>query len=434
MKNLFRISAVALCAAAVLAACTDDEGDSPRKLTVAPAGDVAFAACRPEPVAFEVNASSDWTVGFDTDGEAGWLRIERTASGFVLSAEPNGEPEPRPAVGITVSAAGCEPVRITVQQRGLEILACGYVFMEDPAGKESAVAAWWRNGRQTVLTDNSGSPAWETHANGIYAEGERVYIAGYRSVLYLTTGVYWLDGRMGELFTEFGEYGSLYLSDIRIKDGAVYLAGRDGVNGNTLAQYWVDGIPTALSDEGLVSDASDLFFDGETLYVSGRNGSTPGYWKDGAFVDLSFGGDFGTYIVDLEKVGDDLYAGGMYTDVDKYVPVCWTNGTARPVPVEESSNVYGMSVADDGTVYLAGSQGLGLERAAAYWKGDERVLLTGKVNGCLTRVVEVGGNVWAVGIEENAAGNTVVRCWKNGEPTDWTDGESSAYVQDVLIR
>lgn len=85
-------------------------------------------------------------------------------------------------------------------------------------------------------------------------------------------------------------------------------------------------------------------------------------------------------------------------------------------------------------IYLAGSSGVVFDRAAAYWKNGEQTLLTGKTNGCLACVAAVGKHIYAVGFEQNAAGNTVIKLWKDGQPSDWTDGATSAYAEGYFIR
>lgn len=85
-------------------------------------------------------------------------------------------------------------------------------------------------------------------------------------------------------------------------------------------------------------------------------------------------------------------------------------------------------------IYLAGSSGLGLDRTAAYWCNGECTLLTQKNNVCLCSVFAVGEHLYAVGFEKNASGNTVIKCWKDGHPTDWTEGTTPAYTQGSFIR
>lgn len=171
------------------------------------------------------------------------------------------------------------------------------------------------------MTDAAGDRAAATIANGIFVEGDDVYVAGYLSLPGgRTQGEYWERGRMSVIQPTDANAGSVHLSDVCLKDGMLCLTGRDGVKGNTIAQYWLDYEPVPLSDEGLVSNTTQMLCEGDDLFVGGRNGSTPGYWKNGLFVDLSHGGE-GTYVNALFKAVDDLYAAGQYTDVDKYVPL-----------------------------------------------------------------------------------------------------------------
>lgn len=257
--------------------------------------------------------------------------------------------------------SGDKAVTFTARQRPLQIWVCGNRYDADGV----SVAAYWCNGEQTLMTDAAGERAAATIANGIFVEGDNGYVAGYLSLPGgRIQGVYWERGRMSVIQPTDANAGSVYLSDVCLKDGMLFLTGRDGVNGNTIAQYWLDYEPVPLSDEGLVSNTTQMLCEGGgDLFVGGRNGSTPGYWKNGLFVDLSHGGE-GTYVNALFKAGDDLYAAGQYTDVDKYVPLYWKNGEAHPLTTQERANVFGMWV-DREDIYLAGSSGLGLDRAAA---------------------------------------------------------------------
>lgn len=411
-------------------ACTDDGNDGPGELRITPAGDVLFSALHPETYPFTVAADGEWEVTVSPAEAAAWCTAERTEEGFTLKATVNDEIQAPVEATVTVSASnGAEPVTFTARQRPLEIWICGSVYDAD---RIRQMAAYWCNGEQTLLTNAEGNPAASTIANGIYVDGDDVYAAGY---FYLpggiTHGVYWECGRMSTIQPS-DSYGSTFLSDICLKNGLTCIAGRDGTIGNTIAQYWFDGDSYPLSDEGTVSQTDQMFTDGNDLYIVGRNDTMPGYWKNGSFVDLSYGGD-ASYVTALLKQGDDIYAAGQYTDVDKYVPLWWKNGEAHPLTVNESANIYGMWVNGE-DIYLAGSSGVVFDRAAAYWKNGEQTLLTGKNNGCLTCVAAVGEHIYAVGFEQNAAGNTVIKLWKDGQPSDWTDGATPAYAEGYFIR
>ncbi len=233
--------------------------------------------------------------------------------------------------------SGDKAVIFTARQQPLQIWVCGNRYDADGV----SVAAYWCNGEQTLMTDAAGDRAAATIANGIFVEGDDVYVAGYLSLPGgRTQGVYWERGRMSVIQPTDANAGSVHLSDVCLKDGMLCLTGRDGVKGNTIAQYWLDYEPVPLSDEGLVSNTTQMLCEGDDLFVGGRNGSTPGYWKNGLFVDLSHGGE-GTYVNALFKAVNDLYAAGQYTDVDKYVPLYWKNGEAHPLTTQESANVFG---------------------------------------------------------------------------------------------
>lgn len=43
-------------------------------------------------------------------------------------------------------------------------------------------------------------------------------------------------------------------------------------------------------------------------------------------------------------------------------------------------------------------------------------------------------NPFMLFVSSNAAGNTAIKRWKDGQPSDWTDGASPAYAEDYFIR
>lgn len=53
--------------------------------------------------------------------------------------------------------------------------------------------------------------------------------------------------------------------------------------------------------------------------------------------------------------------------------------------VDENAQIFGMWV-DGNALYLAGSSGPGLNRAAAYWKTGKLTLLTDKISASLSSV------------------------------------------------
>lgn len=98
------------------------------------------------------------------------------------------------------------------------------------------------------------------------------------------------------------------------------------------------------------------------------------------------------------------------------------------VTVDENAQIFGMWV-DGNDLYLAGSSGPGLNRAAAYWKNGKLALLTDKTSACLSSVFVAKEHIYAAGFERGASGKTVIRCLKDGQATEWSDGQTDAYTE-----
>ena len=135
----------------------------------------------------------------------------------------------------------------------------------------------------------------------------------------------------------------------------------------------------------------------------------------------------------MEIHDGDVYVGGYYLDYDKFCPAYWVNGKANPIPTTISSQVYSISIDSQGDVYLGGSEGLGLDRCAAYWKNGEMTAVTEYANACIGEIFALDGQLAILYFEENAAGNTTVKCSLDGNVVEISDGAAPAYVQAGFI-
>ena len=81
-----------------------------------------------------------------------------------------------------------------------------------------------------------------------------------------------------------------------------------------------------------------------------------------------------------------------------------------------------------------------MEVAEAYEVPSDRitgvpVILTDGVTAAVARGIDVLGNdVYVVGYEYTAGGQTVARLWKNGVPMLLTDGSYSSVAEGIIVR
>ena len=84
----------------------------------------------------------------------------------------------------------------------------------------------------------------------------------------------------------------------------------------------------------------------------------------------------------------------------------------------------------DDDVYVAGYENNSAGRSVVkYWKnGNETILTDGSRNAIATDIAVIGDDVYVIGVESNGSVN-VAKYWKNGTPIFLTDGAnpSSAY-------
>jgi hypothetical protein len=166
------------------------------------------------------------------------------------------------------------------------------------------------------------------------------------------------------------------------------------------------------------------------------------YWKDGQVTVLGAGTN-GSYATSIAISGTDVYVAGVEgngtNDVAKYwkngIPVDLTDGTQRG---------FANSVVLSGTdVYVAGGEQKQLTNAVAkYWKNGVAVALPDLGQGAMAHSIFVLGNdVYVAGSQGkttqlspmNALHTQVATYWKNGVPTELTDGTALSVAYSIFV-
>lgn len=199
--------------------------------------------------------------------------------------------------------------------------------------------------------------------------GGNIYVAGFVSDgAGNTTACYWKNGERVDL-------GPGELEDLVVVDGVVYSVG--WTYGGS-SYYWVGNESFKL--EGSAAEAYAIAVHEGDVYTTGRS-SGACYWKNTKKTSLS-GGDSSGYGISVSDDGD-VFVGGYYQNNHHYViPAKWKNGNRSNLsrPSGGDGEVQDV-VMVDGTPYFFGmtmkpDDQVGLVSKASYWHGNNRTDLT----------------------------------------------------------
>ena len=136
------------------------------------------------------------------------------------------------------------------------------------------------------------------------------------------------------------------------------------------------------------------------------------------------------YIAGAEIMTTDSFSGSVAT--------YWKNGEKITLSnFEQSSNAHNI-FKEDGTLYVAGQQRVGLSSQAIYWTADDEqdnaIPLTDGEGYAIARSIFVdGGNVYVCGTEKFGGDNTIAKYWINGQEFSLTDGINRAFVSSIYV-
>ncbi len=113
----------------------------------------------------------------------------------------------------------------------------------------------------------------------------------------------------------------------------------------------------------------------------------------------------------------------------------------RAYATNNSGTAYGNAISFTTTaapvttnVYVGGYETNGAHYVAKYWKNGVAVNLTdGSYNAQVSSLFIAGTDVYAAGLEVNAAGKNVAKYWKNGVAVNLTDGTASAGISSIVV-
>ncbi|MBB5644302.1 hypothetical protein [Pedobacter cryoconitis] len=252
-----------------------------------------------------------------------------------------------------------------------------------------------------------------------------VYVAGWKYNSKLApVAAFWKNGVQTELTdgtTNLARANSIYVSGT----DDVYVAGKDGLK----SVLWKNGTATVLSNE-LYSGAYSVFVSGTDVYVAGFDHGFAVVWKNGVAIKLANGPNFSrAYSVYVS--GSDVYAAGYeFLEGNKTVATLWKNGVATRLS-DGTKHAVAKAVFVSGTdVYvsseenvnpqdgnLPGSEGIGStslsKSVIKIWKNGIPDNLTDGTKQAIGNSLFVNGNDVYVAGYENDGITCIASVWKN---------------------
>lgn len=411
--------------------CSNDDmaGHEPVRLSIVPSlTELQFDAAQSRSAEFKVITDADnWDVVSDSD----WFDIKKTDEGFTVLCDVNSALEGRGPDTLAVICEGADSLKITVSQNGLQI------YM---AGNEDGVAAYWHNGEKKLIGVGS------TYVNDMYvAENGDVHIVGRSGFGEYFNGFYWnSNSGWKDIIGSISPENPINVSGVAVDEntGDVYYSSYEGWTNDDFSQTWVSSYVknfsdrVALTEEGVSQSGRMLVREG-VPYVIVSMESSAGYVKGSEFVALESLGE-SVYPSGMQIHNGKVYVCGFYLTAvgDEYIyaPCYWIDGKAFAVSAQATSQAFCIFVDEDGNIWLGGSDGSGVNRAAAYWKNGEKTLLSDTDNACVSGIFAGDGVVIAAGFEKGDSGNSVLKYWIDGVETAVTDGSSDCYSESAVIR
>lgn len=299
-----------------------------------------------------------------------------------------------------------------------------------------------------------------------------VYVAGVESNGNLDVAKYWKNGVATALSDGTKPEG---VTSIAVSGGDVYVAGNEyghipgdssGLLLSSVAKYWKDGTPVALTDSQRNQSANAILVSDGDVYVAGTKfalpslnsgssvfsaGTNAAYWKNGVAVSLPDAGT-GSAAGSISVSGGDIYvAGTSYETIqlaaNSYLlyptAVYWKNGVLVALTDgTHDSQANSIFVSKD-DVYIAGAvsdkpvpadasiPNIGPNHAT-YWKNGNAIELASDGSSSATSIYVSGGDVYVAGRDLSAAGALAVY-WKNGVESRLTTSGGASADQIVVL-
>jgi len=279
---------------------------------------------------------------------------------------------------------------------------------------------------------NSLTPKPETNLADVYAAGNIVATNG-KSV-----AAYWKNGVVTKL-TDSSSHA--FAKSILVNGSDVYVAGYEMVNNIQNATYWKNGVKNVLSSQP--SEAYSIAMNSEGVYVAGYAIDpdpyvymVTTYWKNG--IPMGLPGKTPNFTPRrVVAIGNDIYVSGAIADPKDghFTATYWKNGSLIK-PADTSSTTFSTAIAVNGTdVHLSGfTMAQNGKDVATYWKnGVSSMLADSSANSLANEIALAGNDVYIVGTSVYNALN-VATYWKNGVQQQLTDVASNSQGHAIAVN
>jgi hypothetical protein len=165
------------------------------------------------------------------------------------------------------------------------------------------------------------------------------------------------------------------------------------------------------------------------------------FWNDGQAVVLGAGTD-PSYATSIAVSGTDIYAAGVEGNGTNDVAKYWKNGAPVDLTDGTQRGFANSVVVAEPDVYVAGGEQTSNATVAKYWKNGAAVVLPDLGHGALAQSIFVSGNdVYAAGWQgkttqldpTHTLHTQVATYWKNGVPTELTDGTALSIAYSIFV-
>lgn len=299
---------------------------------------------------------------------------------------------------------------------------------------------------KAVATDNQmASKADSVTLSVVYTP--TVYVSGYENNSAVSVAKYWKNGSPVAL-TDGTKAAAAY--SLFVSNNDIYAAGYEYQANTSLAKYWKNG--TAIVLGANASEAKAIFVNGTDVYVGGweiiSGFDLPRYWKNGTASTVSVYDPIISQTVTgngscnaLYVNNNNIYAVGSYRNSQgRFSPWEMLNGTlpAATIPNNDKHCFVNAAFVNGSDKYVAGTQnnattGLAM---ATIWKNNAPVLLsTGSTSvGVATSVFVSGNDVYVAGYEyDYPNGVHIAKYWKNNVPVLLSNGTSEAHANAITV-
>ncbi|WP_271766686.1 Kelch repeat-containing protein [Aquimarina algiphila] len=245
-----------------------------------------------------------------------------------------------------------------------------YVVGNVQSDSENTVAALWKNGVVTALTDGT----YTAKANAVFVIENDVYVAGTEmGVTNKFIAKLWKNGKATILVN------NSVATSVVVCNNDVYVAGHMSNGTKRTAKLWKNNKEVILLETDHTV-ANDVYVYENDVYVIGTRSNDTNIatlWKNGIAIPLATGENT-SFANALFVLNDDVYVVGKEIDSKKnYMAKLWKNGEAfRLFGGNDAQSVYVFK----NTIYVAGCEIThnGTFSMATLWEDNKKITLSEK--------------------------------------------------------